>query len=84
MTGYSVVVSSWSRGCKTVWLSEALLVIRLLTVEIPEGWEVHTRKNPIFGPNFFYSLLRPKKSQNRNKKKKFAQQIFARARPQIS
>jgi hypothetical protein len=57
---------------------------QFLTVEIPEGWEVHTRKNPIFGPNFFYSLLRPKKYQNRNKKKKFAQQNFERARPQIS
>jgi hypothetical protein len=40
-----------------------------LTVGIPERWQVHTRKNPIFGPNFFYSLLRPQKHQNRNKKK---------------
>jgi hypothetical protein len=55
-----------------------------LAVTIPEGWEVHTRKNPIFGPNFFYSLLRPKKYQNRNKQKKIAQQNFERARPQIS
>jgi hypothetical protein len=54
----------------------------MLTVGIPERWEVHTRKNPIFGPNFFYSLPRPKKHQNRNNKKKIAQQNFAR--PQIS
>jgi hypothetical protein len=39
----------------------------LLTVEIPEGWELQFSENPIFGPNFFYSLLRPKKYQNRNK-----------------
>jgi hypothetical protein len=29
----------------------------MLTVGIPERWEVHTTKSPIFGPNFFYSLL---------------------------
>jgi hypothetical protein len=32
----------------------------ILTVVIPEKWEVHTTKNPIFGPNVFYSRLRPK------------------------
>jgi hypothetical protein len=38
-----------------------------LTVGIPEGWELQFSENPIFGPNFFYSLLRPKKQQIRNK-----------------
>jgi hypothetical protein len=32
---------------------ECFPLVYTLTVEIPEGWEVHTRKNPIFGPNFF-------------------------------
>jgi hypothetical protein len=46
--------------------------MRFLTVGIPERWEVHTRKNPIFGPNFFYSLLRPKK---KTKKKNLLNKI---------
>jgi hypothetical protein len=50
-----------------------------LTVGIPERWEVHTTKNPIFGPNFFYSLLKPKKHQNRNKQKQLLNKI-SRAR----
>jgi hypothetical protein len=30
-----------------------------LTATIPEGWEVHTRKNPIFGPIFFTASWDP-------------------------
>jgi hypothetical protein len=59
--------------------SAQLRKLPLLTVGIPE---VHTRRNPIFGPNFIYSLLRPQKHQNRNKTK--MPNKILRARPQIS
>jgi hypothetical protein len=52
-----------------------------LTVGIPEGWELQFSENPIFGPNFFYSLLRPKKQQIRNKNYFFCSTKFRARAP---